>query len=243
MNSSSSSKDDTVTKCPRFVRTKLRQSNIPLPIVDDKYSFTMARNALVSLITSVESLEHPSHWYNISDNCICSLCKLFTLEECVFLSIMRTCGLIRQKMISGKSSYNIEQVKRNALLSQYELRNVKISTSKFSVLIDNKNTRKNMTFIRIGAKSPSSYTKPTAQYNNQVLPPLNDMRILSSNFLNSMSTDVIESINWSLNERVFIPASCKHIPSNFSKSTTISTSISTSTSHVNPPILSHLYPI
>ena len=83
MNSSFSSKDDTVTKCRRFVRTKLRQSNIPLPIVDDKYSFTRTRNALVSLITSIESLEPPSYWYNISDNGIGSLCELFRLEECV----------------------------------------------------------------------------------------------------------------------------------------------------------------
>ena len=107
MNSSLSSKDDTVTKCPYFVRTKLRQSNIPLPIVDDKHSFTRARNALVSLITSIETLEPPSHWYKISDNSIGSLCELFRLEECVFLSIMRTCGLIRQNMTSGKSSYTI----------------------------------------------------------------------------------------------------------------------------------------
>ena len=139
--------------------------------------------------------------------------------------------------------HHIWSKRLNTFLSQYEVCDVKLSTSKFTVIIDNKNTRKNMTFIRIGAKSPSSYTKPTTQYNNQVLPPLINMRLLSSNFLNSISIYVIESINWSVNERVFIPASCKHIPSNFSKSTTISTSISTSTSHVNPPILSHLYPI
>ena len=166
MNSSLSSKYDTVTKYRRFVRTKLRQSNIPLPIVDDKYSFTRARNALVSLITSIESLEPPSHWYNISDNSIGSLCELFRLEECVFLSIMRTCGLIRQKMTSGKSSYIIEHLKWNALLSQYELCDVELSTSKSTVIIDNKITRKNMTFIRIGTKSSSSYTKPIKQYNN-----------------------------------------------------------------------------
>ena len=101
MNISLSSKDDTMTKSRRFVRTKLRQRNIPLPTVDDKYSFTRARNALVSLSTSIDSLEPPSHWYNISDNGMGSLCELFRLEECVFLSIMRTCGLIRQKMING----------------------------------------------------------------------------------------------------------------------------------------------
>ena len=92
-----------------------------------------------------------------------------------------------------------------------------------------------MTFIRIGTKSSSSYKKPTTQYNNQVLPPLINMCILSNDFLNSISTDVIESINWSENERVSIPAICKYIPSNFSKATSTSSSISTL--HDNPRIL------
>ena len=97
MNNSLSSQDDTLKKNPYFVRTKLRQSNIPLPIVGDKYSFARTHTALVALITSIESLEPPSYWYNITENSIGSLCELFRLEECVFLSIMRTCGLIRQK--------------------------------------------------------------------------------------------------------------------------------------------------
>ena len=65
------------------------------------------------------------------------------------------------------------------------------------------------------------------------------MRLLSNLFLNSISTDIIETINWSENERVSIPAICKNLPSNFSKST----SISTSTSRDNPPIIQTLYPI
>ena len=137
MSSSLLSKGDTVTKCRRFVRTKLRQSNVTLPIVDDKYSLTRARNALVELISSIESLGPSSYWYNISDNGIGSLCELFRLEECVFLSIMRTCGLIRQMMISGKSSYIIERVKWNAFFRQYEFCGVVIHTSKFAVIIDN----------------------------------------------------------------------------------------------------------
>ena len=80
MNSLLLSKNDTVTKCRRFVRTKLRQSNIILPIMDDKYSFTRSRNALVSLIVSIESLEPPLYWYNISDNGIGSLCEFFRLK-------------------------------------------------------------------------------------------------------------------------------------------------------------------
>ena len=130
--------------------------------MDNKYSFTSVRNSLASLITSIESLEPPSYWYNISDNGIGSLCELFILEEYVFLSIMRTCGLIRQKITGGKSSYSIEHLKWDALLSQYELRNVEISTSKLAVIGGNKN-RKDMTFIRIGIKSSSLYLKATSQ--------------------------------------------------------------------------------
>ena len=93
-------------------------------------------------------------------NGIGSLCELFMLEECVFLSIMRTCGLLRQKITGGKSICTIEHLKWDALLSQYELRDVEISTSKLTLIGGNKNSRKNMTFIRIGTKSSSSYTKP-----------------------------------------------------------------------------------
>ena len=74
MDSSLSSKDDTVTKSRRFVRTILRQGNIPLPIVDDKYFFTRARNASMELITLIESSEPPSQLYTISNNGIGRLC-------------------------------------------------------------------------------------------------------------------------------------------------------------------------
>ena len=163
MSSLLSSKNYMVTKCRRFIRTKLRQSNIALPIVDDKYSFTSARNALVSLITSIESLEPLSHWYNISDNSIGSLCELFRLEECVFLSIMRTCDLIRQKITGGKSSYIIEHLKWNTFLSQYKVYDVEIFIFNFTIVTSNIKKRKDMTFIRIGTKSSSSYKKPTTQ--------------------------------------------------------------------------------
>ena len=69
------------------------------------------------------------------------------------------------------------------------------------------------------------------------------MRLLCNDFLKSISTDVIESINWSKNKRVSIPSSRKYIPSHLSKSTSTSTSISSSTSTLydNPPILQSLY--
>ena len=71
------------------------------------------------------------------------------------------------------------------------------------------------------------------------------MRQLTHLFLNSISTDILDTINWSENERVPVPTICKNTSSNCSKSTSTSTftSTSTSTSHDNPPILPSLYPI
>ena len=75
------------------------------------------------------------------------------------------------------------------------------------------------------------------------------MRQLTHLFLNSMSTDILDIISWSENERVSVPNICKNTTSNCSKSTSTftftftSTSTSTSTSHDNPPILPFLYPI
>ena len=106
-----------------------------------------------------------------------------------------------------------------------------------TLTIDNKITRKNMTFIHIRTKSSSSYTKPIKQYNNQVIPPFIKIRQLTHLFLNSISTDILDTINWSENEDVPVPTICKTTSSNCSKSTSISTFTSTSTSHDNPPIL------
>ena len=97
--------------------------------MDNKYSFTRARNALALLITSIESLEPPSCWYNISDNGKGNVCGLFRLEDCVFLSIMRTCGLIRQRKVNGKTSCSVEKDKWIILFSQYELIGIEIIMS------------------------------------------------------------------------------------------------------------------
>ena len=56
MSSSLLPKDINVTRCRPIVHTNLFKSNSSLPVVDDKYSFTRARNASASLITSIESL-------------------------------------------------------------------------------------------------------------------------------------------------------------------------------------------
>ena len=64
------------------------------------------------------------------------------------------------------------------------------------------------------------------------------MRQLSRVFLNSISIDVLETINWSVNESVCVPVILKNAFSNSSNS-----SKSTSTSYDNPPILQSMYPI
>ena len=58
--------------------------------------------------------------------------RIVRLEECVFLSIMRTCGLVRQKIINGKASIYVEKDKWNAFMSQYEVCGVEISFGEFS---------------------------------------------------------------------------------------------------------------
>ena len=58
---------------------------------------------------SIKPLEPPSYWYNLSDNGKGSLCELFRLEDCVFLSILKTCGLIHQKKVNEKMLISIEK--------------------------------------------------------------------------------------------------------------------------------------
>ena len=119
--------------------------------------------------------------------------------------------------------------KWNAFLSRYEVYDFEIYMSKCIVVIDNNNRRKNMTYIRIGNESSSSYLKATTQCNHHILHPIMKMRQLGHVFLNSILADILEAINQSVNESVSVPTVCKNIPVNSSKST--STSSSKSTSH------------
>ena len=61
------------------------------------------------------------------------------------------------------------------------------------------------------------------------------MRQLIQVFLNSISADILKTINWSVNESVYVPVILKNAPFNSSKSTC--------TSYDNPPILQSMYPI
>ena len=84
MTSSLSSKDITMKVGPANLSSNLLKRNISLSTEGEKYSFTRVRNILVLSISSIDSLESPSYWYNISDNGMGSLCELFLLQDCVF---------------------------------------------------------------------------------------------------------------------------------------------------------------
>ena len=138
MSSSLFPQDVTVTRCRPIVHTTLFMSNISLPVVDDIYSFTRTHNTFVSLITSIENFEPPSLWYKLSDNGKGSLCELLRLGECVFLSTLETCGLIRQKKVNRKMTVSIVQDQYISFISQYELIKVECIKSKVSVVANNK---------------------------------------------------------------------------------------------------------
>ena len=187
-------KDISVTRYRPIVCTNLFKYNISLSIVDDAYSFTRVSNTLSSLITSIETLKLSSCWYNLSDNVKVSLYELLRLEEYVFLSILKTCGAIRQKKVNGKMIVLIVKEQWILFIIQYELTKVGIIKSKVSVVAYNNQSRRDVVFIRIRRKSTSSYTKATTQFNIHILSPLIKMRQLSRNFLNSISIDVLEKI-------------------------------------------------
>ena len=120
-------------------------------------------------------------------------------------------------------------------ISQYQLSNIEIIMSKTGTVIDDKLIRKNLACIRIVNRSSSSYLKVITQYNHHILPPIINIRQLSHVFLNSISVDILETINWSVNESVSVSVIIKNAPSNSSKPT--------STLYDNPPILQSMYPI
>ena len=97
----------------------------------------------------------------------------------------------------------MEKDKWITFLSHRELTEIEIIMSKTSIIIDYKLIRKTMTFVRIGTKSISTYIKATTQFNLRILPPLIKMRQLIHNFLNLISTDILEMVYWSKDEGAY----------------------------------------
>ena len=115
---------------------------------------------------------------------------------------MKTRGPIRQKKVNEKMIVSIIMDQWISFISQYELSKVEITKYNVSVVTNNKKSRRDMTFIRIGTKSISYYIKATTQYNLHVLLLLIKMRQLSHKLLNSISTDILETIYWSKDDMV-----------------------------------------
>ena len=85
------------------------------------------RNVFASLIMSIRAFDPPSYWYNSSINNDEGLCKLLLLEECIFISILLKCGIIRRKVISGHMRMKILNNKWKSFITEYELVNVEIN--------------------------------------------------------------------------------------------------------------------
>mgnify|MGYP005685002739 CR=1 FL=1 len=88
--------DARITKNRLVIHTSLQENNNSLPIVGDRYSSTRTRNAFASLIMSIQAFDPPSYWYNLSNNNDESVCESLLFEECIFISILLKCVLIRQ---------------------------------------------------------------------------------------------------------------------------------------------------
>ena len=84
---------------------------------------------------SIEDFDPPSYWYNLSSNNEGSVCKLFLLEERIFLFILIKCGLIREKVVRGEMTTIIQKDQCISFISQYELVNVEINKYKIDVIV------------------------------------------------------------------------------------------------------------
>ena len=82
---------------------------------------------------SIKSLNPLSFWYNLSNNSKGRLCELLRVEECMFISMLKICGIIRQKVIKEKMSITIRKDHWISCINEYELNNVKCNTSKLKV--------------------------------------------------------------------------------------------------------------
>ena len=97
----------------------------------------------------IEAFDPPSYWYNLSSNNDGSLCKLLLLEECISLSILIKCGLIRRKVVRGEMTTIICNDQWTSFKSEYELVNIEIIKPKVDVLVENRLRRRNVSFVRI----------------------------------------------------------------------------------------------
>ena len=91
---------------------------------------------------SIQAFDPSSYWYNLSSYNDGSLCNLLLLEECIFISILLNCGLIRQQVVSGDMTTIFLYEKWKSFIADYELINIKIDKSKVVVFARNKVIRR-----------------------------------------------------------------------------------------------------
>ena len=100
------SKDARVTKFPTVTHTSLQEINNSLPIVGDRYTTTRTRDAVASLIMTIQAFDPPSYWYNLSSNNNGSLCQLLLLEESIFLIYFNKMWTYSSKSCLRRNDYD-----------------------------------------------------------------------------------------------------------------------------------------
>ena len=108
----------------------------------------------------MENINPPSYWYSLPSNREGVLCELLRLEECIFISMFKICGIIRQKYVYDKLTITIQKDQRFSFIVEYELGNFKFNLLKLKIHSDNSSSdsRKGATFIRIDGKILKSYS-------------------------------------------------------------------------------------
>ena len=118
------------------------------------------------------------------------------LEECIFLSILIKCGLIRRKVICGEMATMIRNDEWTSFKNEYELVNIEIIKSKVDVLVEIKLRRRDVSFVRIGNKNYSSFLKASKQYNSCRPPPVINTCNIGRIFFASIMDEICDSISW-----------------------------------------------
>ena len=101
--------DNYVTKRRPVARTPFKKSNRLRSIVRDNYSLTRTRSDFASLIMSIENLNPPLFWCNLSNSSKDSMYELLRVEECVLISMLKIRDLIRQQVVKEKMTITLRK--------------------------------------------------------------------------------------------------------------------------------------
>ena len=132
MTSSLLSEDVSVEKGSMINDSILFTSNSSLSTTCDNHTLTRTRNVFASFLVSVQQSNPSYYWYNIYNNNYGSLFELLRVEECILSSSLKICGLIRYQLLRGNMTIYIVKDKWKSFLTEYQLSDLEIETSKLN---------------------------------------------------------------------------------------------------------------